>query len=69
MHRTIVGHRSEDDNGRLYKLQVTPHNKNQMAGDSHPISAEDYLRNEMMKSYKEQMCYISNYVDGDYKYN
>ena len=53
MHGTVVGHGTEDHNGRSYKIRVTrirctTHTKRHMKAT--PISPEDYLRNEMSKA-------------------
>ena len=54
MHRTVTGHKSEDHNGRSYKITVTKIRFKTGRPKGHvkaaQISAEHYLRNRMSKT-------------------
>ena len=56
MHERIIRHGSEDHNGKCYKIKVTMTGciitKTKSPVTATPISAEHYLRNEIMKDKK-----------------
>ena len=54
MHGTIVGHGYDDHSGRSYKIRLNEMGctitRTKRHVKSIPIRAEDYLRNEMLKT-------------------